>query len=66
MENICRKAIHCGWLSGTPAHNCMTTYIKTKQTLVALLEETKGMPKFSKKLEKGQTDSRSTDKMMAI
>jgi hypothetical protein len=25
---------------GTPAHNCMTTYIKTKQTLVALLEET--------------------------
>jgi hypothetical protein len=26
----------------------------------------KGMPKLKKKLEKGQTDSRSTDKMMAI
>jgi hypothetical protein len=26
----------------------------------------KGTPKFSKKLEKGQTDSRSTDKMMTI
>jgi hypothetical protein len=45
----------------------MTTYIKAKQTLVALLEETeKECLNFQKKLEKGQTDSRSTDKLMAI